>query len=423
MPVNKRRVVITGLGVVAPNGIGKDAFWKNLVEGKSAVDYVSKFDASAYPCKVAAEVRDFNPADFLGSRSPKKMGRFSQFAVSAAYLAAQDSGISVSALKTAALCQGTAAHGISDLGEHAHKEFLTRGWRSVDPSVGLEYTAHAATAHVQAELQISGPIVTLASACCTGIDAIAWATEQIRAGRVEVALAVAADAPVSEFMFSLFCSGGYLSTWTGHPSGASRPYDLLRSGFVPSEGAVALVLEGIDHADLRNARTYAEVLGYGNASENGSASRQNSYASTLVNALSAAMDAAELSPGEIDYICAHGNSIPIEDRAEAQAHKTAFGECAYRIPISSIKSMLGQPFAASGLMQAAAVSLAIHHGIVPPTINLEHADPACDLDYVPSTARVVRIRHALLHSHSLGGHLPGSHSALALGRTPRSTLK
>lgn len=419
--MNKRRVVITGLGVVAPNGIGKDAFWKNLVAGKSAVDYVSSFDASPYPCKVAAEIRDFQPADFLRSRRLKNMGRFAQFAASAAQLAAQDSGISARALKTAALCQGTAAHGISDLGERAHKAFLAQGWRSVDPSVGLEYTAHAATAHVQAELQISGPIVTLASACCTGIDAIAWATEQIRATRAAVAVAVATDAPVSEFMFSLFCSGGYLSTWTGPPSAASRPYDLLRSGFVPSEGAVALVLEELEHANLRGARLYSEVLGYGNAAENGFAQRQNSYASTLVNAISTAIDAASLSTREIDYICAHGNSIPVEDRAEAQAHKTAFGEYIYRIPISSIKSMLGQPFAASGLMQAAAVSLAIHHSMVPPTINLDHADPACNLDYVPATARVVRIRHALLHSHSLGGHLPGSHSALVLGRLARST--
>jgi 3-oxoacyl-[acyl-carrier-protein] synthase II len=410
--------VITGLGVVAPNGIGKDLFWKNLLAGKSAVDYVSSFDASAYPCKVAAEVRDFRPSDLLRSRNLKNMGRFAQFAASAAQLAAEDARISTSALKTAALCQGTAAHGISDLGERAHRGFLAHGWQAVDPSAGLEYTAHAATAHVQAELQISGPIITLASACCTGIDAIAWATEQIRSGLVTVAVAGATDAPVSEFMFSLFCSGGYLSTWTGPPSGASRPYDLLRSGFVPSEGAAALVLEELDHAHQRSATLYAEVFGYGNASEGGPAARRNGYASSLVNAISAAIASANLSTNEIDYVCSHGNSIPVEDRAEALAHKTVFGNHAYRIPISSIKSMLGQPFAASGMMQAATASLATYHSTVPPTINLEFPDPACDLDYVPTTPRVVRIRNALLHSHSLGGHLPGSHSALVLRKVP-----
>jgi 3-oxoacyl-[acyl-carrier-protein] synthase II len=414
--VNRRRVVITGLGVIAPNGIGKDQFWANLIAGKSGIDFVSSFDASAYPCKVAGEIRDFQASDFLRSRRAKIMGRFSQFGASAAQLAAEDSGISSASLRTAALCQGTAAHGISDLGERAHKEFMAQGWKSVDPAVGLEYTAHAATAHVQAELEICGPIITLASACCTGIDAIGWAAEQIRAGRVSTALAGGAEAPVSDFIFSLFCSGGYLSTWTGPPSQASRPYDLLRSGFVPSEGAATLVLEELEHASLRNARIYAEVLGYGNASESGPAADQRNYSSSLANAISAALGASSLTTKDIDYICAHGNSIPVEDRAEALAHKTAFGDYVYRIPISSIKSMLGQPFAASGVMQAVSTSLAIQHGIVPPTINLDFPDPACDLDYVPAISRIVRIRHALLHSHSLGGHLPGSHSALILGR-------
>jgi 3-oxoacyl-[acyl-carrier-protein] synthase II len=413
--VGRRRVVITGLGVVAPNGIGRKAFWTNLVSGTSAVDHVSLFDTSPYPCKVAAEIKDFQPNTFVSRRRVPMMGRFAQFAVAAARLAAEDAGVPTHALLDAALSHGTAAHGITDLGERSHRDFLAKGKRPLDASVGLEYTAHAATAHIQGELAISGPSVTIASACCTGLDAIAWSAEQIRANLVTIALAGASDAPLSEFMFSLFCAGGYLSSWTGEPSRASRPYDLLRTGFVPSEGAAVLLLEEFERATGRGARILAEVLGYGSAGETTPAAREESYISSLARAISAALDASHLSAKDIDYICSHGNSIPVEDRAETQAHKRVFGEHVYRIPISSIKSMIGQPFAASGVMQTAAACLALHNNVAPPTINQEVRDPHCDLDYVSNEARVTRIRHALVHSHSLGGHLPGSHSALVLG--------
>src|SRR5712691_8748078 len=189
---NSRRVVITGLGVVAPNGIGKDAFWQNLVAGKSAVDYVTAFDASSFPCQVAAEIRDFRPTDFIRARTAKKMARFAQFAVVASRLAADDAKLSPLVLAHAAVCQGTSAQGIADLGETAHKEFLAHGWQSVEASVGLEYSAHAATAHVQSELQTSGPVATVSSACCTGIDTLGWSVDRIQSGRVQVALVGAA---------------------------------------------------------------------------------------------------------------------------------------------------------------------------------------------------------------------------------------
>lgn len=414
--VARRRVVITGLGVVAPNGIGKEAFWTNLVAGRSAVDYITTFDPSPYPCKVAAEVRDFHPEEFMPRRKPKRMGRFSQFAVAAARLAVEDAGLPAEKLRHAALCQGTAAHGISDLGEASHRNFLTRGWRQVDATVGLEYNAHAATAHIQAELTMLGPAITIASACCTGIDAISWGADQIAAGRVDVALVGASEAPISEFVLSLFAAGNYLASWNGPPAKASRPYDALRSGFVLSEGGAAVLLESLSSAVERDARVYAEVLGHASVGEASSLPPSNSYALSLREALLQAIHTSALTPEHIDYVCAHGNSIKPEDRAETSAHRAAFGHHAYRIPISSIKSMLGQPFSASGVMQTIAAALALCHSIVPPTINYDFPDPECDLDYVPNQARVVRVRHALVHSHSLGGHLAGSHSAMVLGR-------
>jgi 3-oxoacyl-[acyl-carrier-protein] synthase II len=414
--LGRRRVVITGLGVVAPNGIGKEAFWQNLVAGNSAVDDVSTFDASSFPCRVAAEIRGFRPGDFIKAQTVKNMGRFAQLAVVAARLAADDSKLSPVALAQAALCQGTAVQGIADLGETAYKEFLANGWRSVGASVGLEYTAHAATVHVQAELLTSGPTATFSAACCTGIDAIGWSVDQIQSGRVQFAVSGAAEAPLSPFIYSLFMAGGYLSTWKGPPTQASRPYDASHSGFVPAEGAATLVLEDLTHALDRGARIYAEVLGYATASESAVGMSRNSYTAALCQAIRAVLERSHLGPRDIDYICAHGNSIPEEDRAEAAAHRAAFGDHVYCIPISSIKSMIGQSFAASGLMQATAATLAVEMDVVPPTINCETPDPECGLDYVPNLSRRVRIRHALLHSHSLGGRLPGSHSALVIAK-------
>ena len=411
--MKRRRVVITGLGVVAPNGIGKDEFWKNLIAGKSAVDYITAFDPSPFPCKVAAEVRNFKPTDFISTRKAKMMGRFSQFAVAAARLSIEDAGLDSDKLPTrVASCQGTSAQGLADIGETTHQMFLADGWKAMQGSSGLEFTAHAATAHVMAELNIMGPTTTIASACCTGIDTIAWGVEQIRADLVDVALVGATEAAISEYILSFFAAGGYLSKWDGPPSKASRPYDLHRSGFVPAEGSGVLVVEELQHALDRGAPIYCEILGYGSASEGSTNRRTDTYTTALAKALLNALQASRLRPSDIDYVCSHGNSIVIEDEAEASAHRAVFEDHAYRLPISSIKSMLGQPFAAAGLMQATATALALKHGIIPPTINYEVPDPKCDLDYVPNFSRVARVRRALFHSHSLGGHLPGSHSAM-----------
>jgi 3-oxoacyl-[acyl-carrier-protein] synthase II len=406
---------VTGIGVIAPNGIGKDAFWSALVSGKSSVDTISAFDPSPYPCRVAAEVRDFQATDFLPAARVKTMGRFAQFAVAAAQLGIRDAGLAPGAYGRAAVCVGTAVQGNADIGADTHADFLAGGWQAVGASASLQVTAHSATAHVQQGLGIAGPVMTISSACCTGIDAIAWGASQVAAG-LDMAIVGATEAPLAPFIFTLFVASGHLSKWSGPPAHASRPYDEEHCGLVLGEGAAVLVLEELEHARARGAPVYAEILGYASAAEASSRHPEDTYVAALTEALTAALRVSGLEAPDLDYICSHANSTTFDDRAEAKAHRAALGRFAYRVPVSSIKSMIGQPFAASGALQTAATALAIRHGIVPPTINLDRADPECDLDYVPNRARVIRLRRALVHSHSLGGKVAGSHSALVLGK-------
>jgi len=407
-----RRVAVSGIGVVAPNGIGKASFWDALMRGRSGIGPITRFDGRTLPCAAVGEVNGLELSAYVKNRNAHLMARFSQLAVVAARLAADDAKLGD---MSAAVCIGTAVQGTSDIGEQAHADFIRGGWRALDRGQGLELAAHAATSHVQRELGIAGPSITIASACCTGVDTIAWGADQIRAGSITTALVGAAEAPLSEFTFGLFAAGSFLSKWDGAPEEASRPYDRLRSGLVLSEGAAILVLEDLDTALSRGIRPYAEVLGYASVSEAGHRRMRERYTAALEQAINAAIYRSSLHPGDIDYVCAHGNSTQFDDAAEAAALRTVFRQHAYRMPVSSIKSMVGQPFAAAGVMQAAAAALAVTHKAVPPTINYRVPDPQCDLDYVPNTGRSARVNHALFHSHSLGGGLPGSHSAMVIG--------
>jgi len=416
-----RRVVVTGIGVIAPNGVGKTDFWRSLVDGKSGIRRITRFDASKYRCQAAGEVHDFRPHDFAHTRAraQSSIGRFSEMAVAAARLAFDDAKLPERP-GAVGVCLGTSVQGNADVGESAHRKFLDVGWQALGASASLEVAAHAAVSHVQAELRCSGPVLTVASACCTGIDTIAWGAEQIRNGTVNVAVVGAAEAPLSEFTFGLFAADGFLSTWPGAPAEASRPYDSYRSGLVLSEAAGVLIIEELTHATSRDAEIYAELLGYGSWSESQAIRDPYArYSEALQQAIATAVSRSDIGHSDIDYICAHGNSTKFDDKAEAAAHRAAFGSHAYRLSVSSIKSMIGQPFAAGGVLQTAAAALASKHNLVPPTINQEHPDPDCDLDYVPNKSRHARINYVLAHSHSLGGPVPGSHSAVVLGATRR----
>src|SRR5207249_4985089 len=329
MKNSHRRVVITGLGVVAPNGIGKKAFWENLIAGKSAVDYVSAFDASSYTSKVAAEVRQFRVSDFINSRRARTMARFSQFAVVATQLALEDARLSITPSLSAdvTICYGTSVAGL-ELAVAGVYDFAQRGTGVIKPWIALDYPPHAASSYLSIEFGITGPALSISSNCCTGIDSIQVASSLIATGRAKIALAGACDTPIFPPIFDSFCTLGALTKRADVPQKASRPYDRLRDGLVLAEGGATLILEDLEFA-----------------------------------------------------LAAH----------------------AYHVPITSIKSMIGQPVSAAGVLQAAAACLSIQHQLVPPTINQEFPDPHCDLDYVPNMSRVARVRHALINGHSFGG--------------------
>ncbi len=411
---NSRRVVITGLGVVAPNGIGKDAFWENLVAGKSAVDYITAFDASSYPCQVAGEVKDFHPTDFMKARKAKTMGRFSHLAVAATRLALEDAGLSITPVLSSQtiICCGNSANGIGDIAADAIEALRVEGVKGVRPWAALEFPPHAAASYLAIEFGVKGRAVSISSNCCTGLDVVEAGFEQISAGKAEIALAASSDAPVFPPAFGAFCALGCLTRRNDDPQRASRPYDLLRDGLVIAEGGGTLVLEEYEFALERGAKIYAEVLGYGAASEAIGMRKGDLSGGVMAGAIQAAIRSAGLAPTDIDYINAHGSSLPDYDVCDSNAFKTALGSHAYKTPITSIKSMIGQPVSAAGTLQAAAACLAIQDQIIPPTTNQEVPDPQCDLDYVPNVSRVARVRHALINGHSFGGSV----AALVIGR-------
>ena len=409
-----RRVVITGLGVVSPIGIGKDAFWKNLIAGNSGVDYITAFDPSPYPCRVAGQVKSFNPNDFMRSRQAKQMARFSQFAVAATRLALVDANLSVTPTLSPqmTICYGTSVNGGGDVAAEALEALHRDGVEAVKPWAALEYPPHACSSYIAIEFGIKGPAISISSNCCTGLDAIHEGTSVISAGKAKVAIVGGCDAPIFPLSFGAFCALGALSKRNDAPEKASRPYDSLRDGIVIAEGAATLVLEELEFAQDRGAPIYAEVLGHGAASEAISMRKGDLSGRAMAGAILAAIKSGGLVPSDIDHVNAHGSSLPDYDVCDTNAFKEALAVHAYSIPITSIKSMIGQPVSAAGAIQAAAGCLSIKHQIAPPTINQEVSDPRCDLDYVPNTARPARIRHVLMNGHSFGGSV----TALVISR-------
>ena len=411
---NGRRAVVTGLGVVSPVGIGVTRFWSSLIEAKSGIDHIKGFDVSDLPpeCRIAGEVRDFDPSQWMSRPRIRGSGRFSQFAVTAAKLAFQDADLSLNYTSTrrVVVSLGTSMSGLVDIFLPAVAAFS----QGTDMSLwaAREYPAQAATVHVTDEIGAKEAGMTIATGCAAGLDAIAWAANRIRAGEADAAIAAATETPLSPPTLDAFRLYGLLSKWSGPPAAASRPFDLLRTGLVVAEGAAALLIEDEDHARSRGARIYATLRHIGTAAETITNGRIEATGQSAAKSMSQALTASLLRCDDIDYICAHGNSIPDHDAAESAGIKLAFPARAESIPVSSIKSMCGQAFAASGVMQVLATCLALHNEIVPPTINYSVPDPRCDLDYVPNTARKVRVRHALVHVRSLGG----THVSLALSR-------
>jgi 3-oxoacyl-[acyl-carrier-protein] synthase II len=406
-----RRVAITGLGAVTPIGIGIKAFWNGLRDGILGIAPITRFDAAPFACRVAAEVKGFDPAVYLGEHLTPS-GRFAQFGLAAARMAFEDAGIAGIRRKDRfAVCFGSGAGAIPEFQEVVQR-VGDRGLRTRDASTIVEGIGHALTNYAAVMLGLGGQTITLGSGCASGVDAIQWASAQIRSGRFIGVVAGAADAALSPAIHGSWGKLGWLSHWTGPPAQALRPFDALSDGSVLGEGAGVYVLEDLDHARARGAHVYAEVLGYGSGSDGLDLRTVDPAGASLQSALRGALHEARLDPGEIDHINGHGGGVPKHDRAETAAYRAVFGRHAYSIPVTSIKAMIGQPFAAGGALQVVAACFSLAEQFVPPTMNHDIADPECDLDYVPGRGRLARIDRVVVTSRAIGP----THSAVVLAR-------
>lgn len=411
--VQRPRVVITGLGAVAPNGIGKEAFWDALIHGRSGIDRITRFDASQFPCQIAGEVRDFQPTAYLNPQEAKRIPLVSQFAIAAAKMAFDDSSIRVTPEKAGSIgvCFGTCI-GMIEAFETEHIPFLNRGVRAVHPLSHLEITPHAVSSHVAITLGLRGVCGTVSTGCTTGLDVIQWGYQQICLGRATMMVVGGAEALLAPFGFGTICAAGVLAQGNGTAQKASRPFERDRNGLVLGEGAGAVMLEELTHAQERHATLYAEILGYASKRDGQDLIRCDLSGANMLHVMEMALYQSGLPKTRLDYVNAHGVGLRDYDTAETNAIKGLFGLHAYNIPVSSIKSMIGHAPAAAGALQVVTSCLTLEHGIIPPTINYDAPDPCCDLDYVPNRARRARVRTVLVHAHGMGG----GDSALVLGR-------
>jgi len=401
----RQRVVITGLGVIAPNGIGKDNYWTSIKGGKSGISRITSFDVSQYPTKIAGEISDFDPAKYMSKKKAKFMSRFAQFSLASSKMAIEDAQLDLSREDRCkvGIALGTAVGGLQ-IAEEQCEIFHKKGVDGVSPFSAMAMNPNAGVGAIAIELKINGPNVTISTACSAGVNAIAYAFETICNGRADLMVVVGAEAPLFPVTFDSFCAAQVLSTRNGDPRKASRPFDKFRDGYVLSEGAGAVILENMEHALERGTKIYGEVAGYGMTNDSYSMLKMEPTGKEVARTMRIALENAGLAPEDIDYINAHGSSSLVADKRETKAIKLAFSNYAYKIPISSIKSMIGQPLAATGSIQFITAALAIENNCLPPTINYEEPDPECDLDYVPNQARVHEVRVAMVNSFGQGGN-------------------
>lgn len=399
-----RRVVVTGLGVVSPLGIGADFFWKALVNGTSGVGRITRFDPTGYGCQIAAEVKGFDPLQWIDKKEVKKMDSFVQYALAAGLMAVEDAHLKVSdgRQERVGVLVGTGMGGIIMLVEQ-YQVLLEKGPDRVSPFFIPGIIPNMASGRLSMLLGAKGPNSCVSTACATGNHAIGDSLRIIQRGEADVMLAGGTEAVISNLCIAGFNNCKALSTRNDEPERASRPFDKERDGFVMGEGAGVLILEALDHALDRGAPIYAEVIGYGMSGDAYHVTAPAPEGEGAVQSMEGAIRDAGIPPETVDYINAHGTSTPYNDVNETLAIKRVFGDHAHRMPVSSIKSMIGHTLGAAGAIEAAATVLTLKHGIVPPTINYEFPDPDCDLDYVPNKAREVTVQLALNNSFGFGG--------------------
>lgn len=399
------RVVVTGLGAITPIGIGKDEYWESLIKGKSGVGYITRFDTEDFITKIAAEVKDFNPEDFMDKREIRRTDRFTQYALAGTYLALEDGDIDLSIVNKdrVGVVIGSGIGGMETL-EGEHTKLIEKGPKKVSPLFIPMMISNMAPGQISMKYGLKGPTMTITTACASGNHAIGEAFRMIQRGICDMIITGGCEAAITPLAIAGFNAMKALSTRNEEPSKASRPFDKKRDGFVMGEGAGILVLEELNHALKRNATIYGEIVGYGASSDAYHITAPDPEAEGPRKAMELALLDGDVSYKEVDYINAHGTSTYYNDKLENLAIKKAFKEHAYKLNISSTKSMTGHLLGGAASIEAIATILAIKEGIIPPTINYEDPDEECDLNYTPNKAVKRDIEYAMSNSLGFGGH-------------------
>ena len=401
-----RRVVVTGIGCLSALGHDTEAFWDGLTKGRSGIARITRFDPTDFPSKVGAEVRDFDPGKFMDPKEAKRNDRYTQYAVAASRMAVNDAKLDVTKVDSErfGVIIGSGIGGMETI-ENQARILIERGPSRVSPFTIPSLIANIASGVVAIEFQAKSVNFGVVSACASGSHALGEALRHIRDGHADIMLSGGSEACITRLSYAGFCNMKAMSTdFNDTPEKASRPFDKLRDGFVMGEGAGVLVIESLEHAQARGARIYCELVGYGATCDAYHITGQDQEGKGLALCLNRALAEAGVEKSEVSYINAHGTSTPINDRCETLAIKRTFGEDARQISISSTKSMTGHLLGAAGGVEAAVCCLAIHHGVIPPTINYENPDPDCDLDYTPNVAKKRTVNVAISNNLGFGGH-------------------
>jgi 3-oxoacyl-[acyl-carrier-protein] synthase II len=406
-----RRIAITGLGAVTPVGNDVESSWASFVAGKSGIDTITTFDPSEFPVRVAGEVKDFDPTSVVSAKTARQIDKAVLFALAASKEAMDDAGMNGFQPDRVGVVVGCCIGGINQTLEQ-YEVFKERGWGRISPFFLGNFLPDAPSGHVAIELGLKGPNCAVNSACASGSQSIAVGADMIRSGQADAVLAGGTEGAINPLVLGGFCAMRGLAVENGDPSRASRPFDATRNGFVIAEGAAIMMLEDLEAARERGATIYAEVLGHGASNDAYNMIQPDPEAVGVASMMRNALQTAGVAPEDVDYLNAHGTATPLGDVAETKAIKEVFGDHAYEMPVSSTKSMIGHMFGAAGAIEAIVCALTIHHGVIPPTINLDHPDPLCDLDYVPNVAREAKVDVALSNAMGLGGH----NACVLLGR-------
>lgn len=400
----KRRIVVTGLGMVTPLGTGVQKTWYALLKGQSGIDKISLFDASGFPCQIAGEVKDFNPEDFIELKEQKKMDRFIHLAIGAATFAVEDSGLKITSSNElrVGVSVGSGIGGLPAI-EKYHSVLMEKGPRRISPFFIPMVIVNLAAGQISMRYGAKGPNAASATACATGNHSIGDAFKIIQRNDADVMIAGGCESAISPLGIAGFSAMKALSNRNHEPQKASRPFDKDRDGFIMGEGAGIIILEALEHALSRDARIYAEIVGYGMSADAYHITSPSPDATGAIKSMNMAIEDAGIQAEEVDYINAHGTSTKQNDELETLAIKKVFGNHAYKLAVSSTKSMIGHLLGASGGVESIFSILSIHDGKAPPTINLDNPDPLCDLDYVPHKARDMNIEVAMSNSFGFGG--------------------